>query len=267
MSYLQPYPFWPSKIPGPLSKSGEKPGALRWSMNTGATKDNIIELPELRDKTRVFRDRTQAGEVLAGMLQAFRRTDTIIMAIPSGGLPVAVVIARELELPLEVAVVSKITLPWNTEAGYGAVAFDGSMRLNQELLLHLNLTESQIKEGKDKTLRKVLRRVKSFREDHPFPEVSQKTVILVDDGLASGFTLLVAVEALRKAGARSLMVAVPTGSWNSVLRVSGQVEALYCANIRQGWQFAVADAYRNWVDVEEEEAINIYRTFLKNQTQ
>ncbi len=234
-------------------------------MNTGAAKDNIVELPELRDKIRVFRNRTRAGEVLAGMLPAFHRTETIIMAIPSGGLPVAVVIAKKLDLPLEVAVVSKITLPWNTEAGYGAVAFDGTMRLNQELLLHLNLTENQIGEGKDKTLRKVIRRVKRFREDRPFPDVSQKTMVLVDDGLASGFTILVAVEALRKAGARSLIVAVPTGSWNSVLRVSGQVEALYCANIRQGWQFAVADAYKNWFDVEEEEAIEIYRTFLKNQ--
>ena len=236
-------------------------------MNTGAVKDNMVELPELRNKIRVFGNRTQAGEVLAGMLQAYRRTETIVMAIPSGGLPVAVVIAKNLDLPLEVAVVSKITLPWNTEAGYGAVAFDGTMRLNQDLLLHLNLTERQIEEGKDKTFRKVLRRVKSFREDRPFPDVSQKTVILVDDGLASGFTLLVAVEALRKAGARSLVVAVPTGSWNSVLRVSGQVEALYCANIRQGGQFAVADAYKNWFDVEEEEALNIYRTFLKNQAQ
>ncbi len=236
-------------------------------MNTGAVKDNMVELSELRDKIRVFRNRTQAGEVLAGMLQAFRRTETIVMAIPSGGLPVAVVIAKELDLPLEVAVVSKITLPWNTEAGYGAVAFDGTMQLNQDLLLYLNLTERQIEEGKDKTFRKVLRRVKSFREDRPFPDVSQKTVILVDDGLASGFTLLVAVEALRKAGARSLVVAVPTGSWNSVLRVSGKVEVLYCANIRQGGQFAVADAYKNWFDVEEEEALNIYRTFLKNQAQ
>lgn len=236
-------------------------------MNTGAVKDNMVELSELRDKIRVFRNRTQAGEVLAGMLQAFRRTETIVMAIPSGGLPVAVVIAKELDLPLEVAVVSKITLPWNTEAGYGAVAFDGTMQLNQDLLLYLNLTGRQIEEGKDKTFRKVLRRVKSFREDRPFPDVSQKTVILVDDGLASGFTLLVAVEALRKAGARSLVVAVPTGSWNSVLRVSGKVEVLYCANIRQGGQFAVADAYKNWFDVEEEEALNIYRTFLKNQAQ
>lgn len=114
--------------------------------------------------------------------------------------------------------------------------------------------------------KKVLRRVKSFREDRPFPDISQKTVILVDDGLASGFTLLVAVEALRKAGARSIIVAVPTGSWNSVLRVSRQAEVLYCANIRQGWQFAVADAYKNWFDVEEEEAIKIYRAFSKNRT-
>lgn len=233
-------------------------------MTSGAKKDPIVELPELREKIRVFRTRTEAGEVLAGMLQGFRQTDALVMAIPSGGLPVAVVIAGELDLSLEVAVVSKITLPWNTEAGYGAVAFDGTMRLNRDLLSHLNLTEKQIEEGKEKTLRKVLRRVKSFREDRPFPDVSQKPVILVDDGLASGFTLLVAVEALRKAGARSLIVAVPTGSWNSISRVSGQVEALYCANIRQGWQFAVADAYKNWFDVEEEEAIKIYRTFFKS---
>jgi putative phosphoribosyl transferase len=229
-------------------------------------KDPVIELAELRDKIRVFQNRAQAGKVLAGMLKAFRRTETIIMAIPSGGLPVAEVIARELDLPLEVAVVSKITLPWNTEAGYGAVAFDGTIGLNQDLLPHLNLTEKQIEEGREQTLRKVSRRVKLFRGDRPFPDVSQKTVILVDDGLASGFTLLVAVEALRKAGARSLVVAVPTGSRKSILRVSGKVEALYCANVREGWHFAVADAYKNWFDIEEEEALKIYRAFLKNRT-
>lgn len=228
-------------------------------MNTGPPKNNVIELPELRDKILVFRDRTQAGQVLAKMLQAFRQTDTLVMAIPSGGLPVAVVIAKELDLPLDVAVVSKITLPWDTEAGYGAVAFDGTMGFNEDLLSHLRLNEKQIETSKDQTLQKVLRRVKNFRGDRPFPEVSKKTVILVDDGLASGFTLLVAVEALRKAGARSLMVAVPTGSWKSVLKVSEQVEALYCANIRRGWHFAVAEAYENWFDVKEEEALKIFQ--------
>ncbi len=110
-------------------------------MILSTTKDPVIELPELRDKILVFRDRTQAGQVLAKMLQAFRQTDTLVMAIPSGGLPVAVVIAKELDLPLDVAVVSKITLPWDTEAGYGAVAFDGTMGFNEDLLSHLRLTE------------------------------------------------------------------------------------------------------------------------------
>jgi putative phosphoribosyl transferase len=234
-------------------------------MTASEQKGLIVELPELRDKIRVFRDRSQAGEVLAGMVQSFHKTGALVMAIPSGGLPVAVVIARQLQLSLEVAVVSKITLPWNTEAGYGAVAFDGTRRLNHDLLPHLRLTEKQIEEGQTRTLQKVRRRSTQFRGDRPFPDLSQKAVILVDDGLASGFTMLVAVEALRRAGAKSLHVAVPTGSSQAVRKVSSQVEALVCPNIRQAWHFAVAEAYENWFDVREEEALGIYLDFLEDR--
>jgi putative phosphoribosyl transferase len=230
-------------------------------METADPKERIIQLPELKERVHVFRDRRQAGEVLAEMLEAFRTTDTMILAIPSGGVPVAAIIAEALSLPLDVAVVSKITLPWNTEAGYGAVAFDGTIRLNQELLPHLRLSQKQIESGKEQTLEKVRRRVKRFRGNRPFPNLETRKAILVDDGLASGFTLLVAVEALRKAGASFLMVAVPTGSHTSVLKVSRQVESLYCANIRSGWGFAVASAYQRWTDVEEEEALAIYNDF------
>jgi predicted phosphoribosyltransferase len=218
-------------------------------------------LKSLRNKIQVFRDRTQAGEVLAGLLQSLTGTETVIMAIPSGGLPVAVVIARTLDLPLAVAVVSKITLPWNTEAGYGAVAFDGTVRLNQDLLSRLRLSQSRIEEGQALTLQKVQRRVKNFQGERPFPDLSQKTVVLVDDGLASGFTMLVGLEALRQSGAGRVMVAVPTGSWNAVMKLADRTDGLYCANIRLGGAFAVADAYENWFDVEEEEAVRIYRTF------
>ena len=232
-------------------------------MNKGNQKDNIIQLPELLDQVRVFRNRRQAGEVLARMLEGFRLTNTLILAIPSGGVPVAVVIAEQLQLPLDIAVVSKITLPWNTEAGYGAVAFDGTMRLNQDLLPHLRLTEKQLKEGRAQTFEKVRRRLQKFRGDQAMPDLRDRKVILVDDGLASGFTLLVAVEAVRKAGAESILVAVPTGSYKSVLRVSRQVETLYCANIRAGWSFAVAEAYQRWTDVEEEEALSLFQQYQR----
>jgi putative phosphoribosyl transferase len=222
---------------------------------------NILELPELRDQIRTFRSRDHAGRVVAGMLGKFKGTDSLILAIPSGGVPVGVAIAEELNLALEAAVVSKITLPWNTEAGYGAVAFDGTVRINEDLLPHLRLSEQQIAEGVEKTRQKVQRRVKKFLGERPFPDLSRKAAILVDDGLASGFTLLVAAAAVRRLGSREIIVAVPTGSADRVLQVAREVDALYCANIREGWGFSVAEAYRRWMDVEEEEAVRLFRDY------
>jgi putative phosphoribosyl transferase len=224
---------------------------------------NIIELPELRERVRVFQDRRHAGEVLAEMLSSFSKSDAIVLAIPAGGVPVAAVIAENLKIPLEVAVVSKVTLPWNTEAGYGAVAFDGTMRLNEELVAGLGLSKDQIQRGIEQTTEKVRRRVKKFRGDRPFPDLVKRRTILVDDGLASGFTMLVAIEALRKAGAGQLSVAVPTGHALSLPRMAPEVEALYCANIRGGFGFAVADAYAVWTDVAEEEAIAVYQRLAR----
>jgi putative phosphoribosyl transferase len=226
---------------------------------TQKTSPAIIERPELRDRTGVFRNRAHAGEVLAGMLTSYSKDDAIVLAIPAGGVPVAAVIAKRLRIPLDIVVVSKITLPWNTEAGYGAVAFDGTMRLNEDLLPHLGLTEEQIQQGIGQTTQKVQRRVKRFRGERPFPDLTKRRVILVDDGLASGFTMLVAMEALRKAGAQHLSVAVPTGHASSLPRMAAEVEALYCANIRSGFSFAVADAYEEWTDITEEEAIALYK--------
>ena len=220
---------------------------------------NIIERVDLRERSHVFRDRTHAGEVLAEMLDVYRRTDAIVLAVPAGGVPVAGVIARRLIITLEVAVVSKITLPWNTEAGYGAVAFDGTMCLNKDLLAHLGLTEEQIQKGVNQTTHKVIRRTRRFRGDRPFPDLTQRPAILVDDGLASGFTMLVAIEALRKIGAKAIYVAVPTAPWSALQRMAHEVEAVYCANIRSGLSFAVADVYESWTEVAEEEAVAIYK--------
>jgi putative phosphoribosyl transferase len=219
---------------------------------------NIIERSGLRDRSHVFRDRAHAGEVVTEMLDAYGQSDAMVLAIPAGGMPVGAVIAQRLNIPLEVAVVSKITLPWNTEAGYGAVAFDGTVRLNEDFLSHIVLTEEQIQEGIDQTTQKVHRRIRSFRGDRPFPALSKRPAILVDDGLASGFTMLVAVEALRKAGATAICVAIPTGHWSALQRMAQAVTTIYCANIRSGFSFAVADAYEAWTDVAEEEAVAIY---------
>ncbi len=221
--------------------------------------DAVIDRPDMRDKIHVFADRKHAGEILGGMLQAFQGSNAILLGIPAGGLPVAVVIREKTGVQLDVAVVSKFTLPWNTEAGYGAVAFDGTVRLNKAMLAQIHLDESQIQEGHNKTLNKVKRRIKVLRGDRPLPNLADRGVLLVDDGLASGFTMLVAIEAVRKAGAASITVAVPTGHLESILRIVERVDAVYCPNIRSGMRFAVADAYKQWSDVTEEALLGLLK--------
>jgi predicted phosphoribosyltransferase len=222
---------------------------------------DIREIRMLHERTAVFLDRADGGEILSELLAPLRTVQPLVLGIPAGGVPVAARVAQRLGCCLDVAVVSKVTVPWNPEAGYGAVAFDGTLRLNESLLACLGLSEEQVRLGIERTREKVRRRVELFRGDRPFPELAGQTVILVDDGLASGFTMQVAVEALRKAGASRIVVAVPTGHLEAVRKVAEQADQVCCANIRSGWSFAVAAAYRHWQDVSERRAARILARF------
>lgn len=219
-------------------------------MNAG----RIVEREELRERTRVFRDRAHAGEVLGAMLAAATPPlgQAVVLAIPAGGVPVAAPLAAHLGLPIDIAVVSKITPPWNTEVGYGAVAFDGSVLLNEGLVRQLGLSETQIEDGIARTRAKVARRAAELRPGAAL-EPAGAAVILVDDGLASGFTMRAALTALRAAGAARLIVAVPTAHTSAARAVAALADVLYCANLRSGPRYAVADAYVNWYDVGEDE--------------
>jgi predicted phosphoribosyltransferase len=219
--------------------------------------DNIYYLPRLRECQSVFRDRTHAGRCIADMIKG---SDAVVLGIPAGGIPVAAVVARALGLSLDVAVVSKITLPWDTEAGYGAVAFDGSWLLNEALIVRSGLNREQVQAGIDKTRIKVAERVRRLHGGKPMPDLSKKTVIVVDDGLASGYTMRVTADALTRCNVGQIVVAVPTGHAAAVEEIARQVHTLYCPNIRSGPRFAVADAYANWTDVSESEADNILKT-------
>jgi len=226
----------------------------------------IVDLPELRGRTRVFADRTAAGSVLAGMLEKFAGSDAIVLAIPAGGVPVGAAITSALGIGFDVAVVSKITPRWNSEVGYGAVAWNGTVRLNDALVPRMGLSESEIAEDTARTRDKVRRRVEALRGDRPMPDVSGRTVILVDDGLASGSTMRVAIEAVRDLAAGRIIVAVPTAHDSSARLVTAEATAVYCANLRGGWSFAVADAYRNWRDLGEREVQQMAEKLLRRSS-
>lgn len=206
----------------------------------------------MRDRIRVFEDRRHAGEVLARLLEGRLPAGTRVLAIPAGGVPVAAEVARALGFPLDVAVVSKVTPSWNTEVGYGAVAFDGRARLDARARALLGIDDDEAREGTRRTLEKVRRRVERLRAGLGPLVTPDATLLLVDDGLASGLTMTLAVEALRAAGAGRILVAVPTGSTSAVRRLEELVDEVVCANVRSGRSFAVADAYQAWSDVDEE---------------
>jgi putative phosphoribosyl transferase len=190
---------------------------------------------------------------------AFRASDAIVLAIPAGGVPVAAEIARRLALLLDLAVVSKILLPWTTESGFGAVAFDGTEWINEVDLRRLALSKEDVERSAAAAREKVARRVARLRGDRPMPALADRPVILVDDGIAAGSTLRTAIAALRKLGGRRIVAAVPTGHDRSVDLIAGLADEVYCANIRGGGRFAVADAYERWADVSDEEARSILR--------
>lgn len=219
----------------------------------------LIEKKDLRDKLSVFKDRAEAGAVLAEMLRSYKGTDAIVFAIPSGGVPVAKEIAVALGLPMDLAIARKIQIPHNPEAGFGAIGPDGTTVINEPLLLRLGLTGAEVETQIKKALEGVKRRERIFRSDANFPNVAGKTVIVVDDGLASGYTMLAALRFVKKRNPSRLVAAVPTASKRAAEFILPDVDELYCPNIRSGFTFAVADAYEKWHDLSEDEVISILK--------
>jgi putative phosphoribosyl transferase len=218
---------------------------------------SLIEDLSLRDKLYVFRDRKEAGTILARKLLKYKGTDGIVLGIPSGGIPVAVELAKALSLPLDLVILRKIQIPNNTEAGFGAVAPDYKVLINEDLLSMLNLSQKYVEHQIKLTIDTIKKRDDLFRKGLPFPSVKNKMVIIVDDGLASGYTMLSAVDFLRRHGPKKIVVAVPTGSKRTVDFILPKVDELICLNIRSGFTFAVADAYENWYDLTDNDVISI----------
>jgi predicted phosphoribosyltransferase len=219
----------------------------------------LAEDISLRGKRHVFEDRTEAGRLLAHALMHLKSSNCMVLAIPSGGIPVASEIANALNLPVDLLIVRKIQIPFNPEAGFGAMSPDGEIILNEKLLHQLRLTEDEISTQIKKTFENIQQRNRLFREGKPYPHQERDIVVIVDDGLASGFTMLAAVTFMRKRGARKITVAVPTGSKNTIEFILPEVDELVCLNVRSGFPFAVADAYRNWYDLADKEVMDIVR--------
>ncbi len=223
--------------------------------------ENLIERPGLRDKVRVFDDRHQAGAEVAGAVREMGLDDPIVFAIPSGGIPIGVEVALALDIELRMMPVRKMTLPFNPEAGFGAVSLWGDQVLNRSLLGSLAMDQEEIDRSREMAIERLERRIKGFDLDSGLDGLEARTAVLVDDGLASGFTMIAGVRAVKRGRPEDVAVAVPTGSGGAVARVSGVVDRLICLNVRTGPLFAVADAYRRWHDLSDEEVDRVLRRY------
>ena len=217
----------------------------------------IIEMRELRNKNYVFRNRVHAGELLARRMKHHIGIGSIVLAIPSGGVPVGNAIAKELGLPLDLIIVRKLPIPYNSEAGFGSMSWDGEVRLNEKLLHQIRLSGSDIDSVIAEVKHELDKRMEIFRGKRPFPELKGRTVIIADDGLASGYTILAAINSVKKLSPARIIVAIPTASKNAIDLVSPHVDDIFCLNIRETSVFAVADAYQEWHDLTEQEVLKL----------
>lgn len=216
--------------------------------------------------TASYVDREEAGRVLAYELQTRKLENTpLVLAIPNGGLAVAIPIAQALGANLDLLIVRKLQIPYNPEAGFGAITSLGTIIFNKPLVARIGLNQDQINSVVERTRAQIDNRKQEYEGlvGHYSPE--GKIVILVDDGLASGYTMLAAIQSVRTLIPRKILVAVPTASAGAVSLIRDEVDDLICPHIGSGYVFAVADAYENWYDVSELEVIELLRSILQQK--
>src|SRR5689334_3412105 len=177
-----------------------------------------------------YRNRSEAGQTLATYLGAYRgRQDLLVLALPRGGVPVGYEVARALRAPLDVFLVRKLGVPGREELAMGALASGGVRVLNEEVVRMLGIADAVIDAVATEEWRELLRRERTYRGNRPAPQVRGRTVILVDDGLATGSTMRAAVAALRQQRPGRLVVAVPVGAAETCAELRHEADEVVCA--------------------------------------
>ena len=209
---------------------------------------------------RVFRDRREAGRVLAGLLGAYRgRENLIVLGLPRGGIPVAWEVAAALGAPLDAFVVRKLGAPGHEEFAVGALARDGRVVVNDDVLRALRITPQQLRDVAEREGRELLRREAAYRGSRGHLELAGKTVILVDDGLATGASMFAAVQALREADPAEIVIAVPAAPESTCREFTGMVDDVICASMPTPFN-AVGESFWDFRQVSDEEVRELLST-------
>lgn len=203
-----------------------------------------------------FVDRRDAGKQLAEELRGLLDERLVVVALPRGGVPVAVEIAKRLHAPLEIVAVRKLGAPGNPELAVGAVAEDEIGVLDRESAAHARMTQTMLDETIAREARELRRRVGRYRNGRAPLPLAGCTAIVVDDGLATGLTDLAAVRAVRKRGAARIVVAVPVGSREAVALLEGEADGVVCLLAPERLH-GVGMWYRDFAPVDDEEVVRL----------
>ncbi len=179
-----------------------------------------------------YRNRQHAGHELADALSKYKdNINTIALGLPRGGVPVAAEVAQALNLPLDIVVVRKLGTPWHEEMAMGAIASGGVRILNEDLIQALNISQSEIKAVIEQEQQELQRRESAYRDDRPMPDLNDKTVILIDDGTATGSTMKAAIRGVKQHNPAQVVVALPVGSEEACKEIGQTVDELTCLMI------------------------------------
>ncbi|MCE5197911.1 MAG: phosphoribosyltransferase family protein [Armatimonadota bacterium] len=207
----------------------------------------------------IFEDRIDAGRRLAKKLTNYNNSGAIILAIPRGGVPVASMIAKQLNLEWNVTVVRKLPIPSNPEAGFGAVTPDGSVILNDAILHGLRLTKAQIDRVIEEQKQEAIRRAELYASGKPPSDLAGRVVIILDDGLASGYTMLAAIKSARSKMASKVIVASPVASRSAAAIIEQAADECVFEIVSSSVPFAVADFYLQWRDLTDDDVLALLK--------
>jgi putative phosphoribosyl transferase len=213
-----------------------------------------------------YKNRSDAGKRLAAKLQIYAgRTDVVVLGLPRGGIPVAFEVARKLELPLDVFVVRKLGVPAHEELAMGAIASGGIRVLNEDVVRSLNISGEIIESVARKQSDELKRREQLYRGNRPDLDVRDLTIILVDDGLATGATMRAAVQALRRQKPVSIIVAVPAAAPEACEELGEEADDIVCA-ITPDPFFSVGSWYQDFSQTTDEEVRQLLYLAHKPET-
>ncbi len=215
----------------------------------------------------IFENRYDAGRQLAAKLTEYKKQPAIVLAIPNGGLPVGLQVALALEADLDMVISRKIPIPLRPEGGFGAIADDGATMLNHEVLKGLNLSEQQINYQVSKVRNDIQQRSLLYRGNRLLSVVTGKIAIITDDGLASGYTMMAAVESIRRRQPKEIVVAVPAASAQAVKQVEKTADRVVTVVTAFVPRFYVSDFYRYWHVLSDEEGLKVFKEWKRRRFQ